>query len=87
MLYKGTKSVLVLTSIYGFNAFFTTGVCLLYVLTNYKDHSLTDPEMWNLFGLYTPYFVIPLFMMVDCSIRAMNIINEGQRALKTKKNT
>lgn len=85
MLYQGSKSVLVMMSIYGFNAFFTTGVCLLYVLTDYKSHSLTDSEMWNLFGLYTPYFIIPLFMMVDCGARAMCLINNGQKLLETKK--
>lgn len=77
--------MLVVVAIYGFNAFFTTGVCLLYVLTEGANNGLSESEVWNLFGLYVPYFVIPLAMMIDCTYRAMRLIQEGQRAIEAKK--
>lgn len=85
-LYKGRKSVLVVMAIYGFNAFFTTGVCLLYVLAMSQDKGLRKHEMWNLFALYVPYFIIPLVMMIDCMFRAMKLISAGERVFLEKKN-
>ena len=68
-LYYSHRRVHVLTALYGFNASFTTLVCLAYVLSTSRDHGLTDAEKWNLFFLYLPYLVIPAFMMVDSSYR------------------
>lgn len=84
-LWVGSKSALVVMSIYGFNAFFTTGVCLLYVVTQASKNGLNEAEMWNLFGLYSPYFVIPLVMMIDCASRAMSLIKEQEKYALAKK--
>lgn len=85
-LWKDYKSVLVVMSIYGFNAFFTTGVCLIYVLTEAAKNGLSEAEKWNLFALYSPYFVIPLAMMIDSASRAMTLIKEQERFALDKKN-
>lgn len=85
-LYHGSRSVLVIMSLYGFNAFFTTGVCLAYVFTEASTNGLTNGEKWNLIGLYSPYFIIPFIMMVDCGLRAMSYIRVGQTAESEKKN-
>ncbi|RKP31017.1 hypothetical protein METBISCDRAFT_26951 [Metschnikowia bicuspidata] len=85
MLYKGSRSVLTMMSLYGFNAFFTTGMCLAYVLVEAGNHGLSTRHMLALFGLYTPYFVIPLVMMVDCSARAMGLIRTAEAVAVNKK--
>ncbi|KAG0668815.1 hypothetical protein C6P42_004728 [Pichia californica] len=55
--------------IYGFNAGFTTLLCLIYVILESKNHGLTNGEFLNLIGLYTPTMILPFYMMYDFWIR------------------
>lgn len=75
-LKRNCQKVYVLMTVYGFNAFFTTLLCLAYVWRDASSYGLTTGEKANLLGLYTPYFLIPLFMMVDCGVRATQLIGK-----------
>lgn len=75
---NGSKIYVVMT-IYGFNAFLTTLVCLVYVLDKGEAHGLTVEEVWNLFALYVPYLVIPFAMMVDCGWRVMKMLDHKEK--------
>lgn len=54
--------------IYGFNAAFTTMVCLVYVAYD-NTGRLTTAQKANLIAIYTPYLLIPLVMMLDYAKR------------------
>lgn len=69
-------------TVYGFNAFLTTLVCLAYVLSKGEAHGLSVEDTWNLFALYVPYFVIPLFMMLDCGTRVMGMLGQEKRKVE-----
>lgn len=87
-LRAGSRKVFVVMTIYGFNAFLTTVVCLTYVLDKGEAHGLTVEETWNLAALYAPYVVIPFFMMIDSGWRLMRMIeteNSTTAKAKTKK--
>lgn len=51
--------------IYGFNASFTSLQCLVYIYQEGPDKGLSDPELWKLFALYTPTFLLPAYMTYD----------------------
>lgn len=82
---KGERSrqIYPFMSLYGFNAFFTTLVCLCYIYTNGSNKGLTYNEIINLILLYIPYLLIPCVMMIDFTIRTTKLL--GQHA-KLKKN-
>lgn len=75
-LARNSSKIYVVMTVYGFNAFLTTLVCLVYVLDKGEAHGLSVEETWNLFALYVPYLVIPLFMMVDCGWRVMRMLEQ-----------
>ncbi|CAH2355388.1 uncharacterized membrane protein [[Candida] railenensis] len=70
-LYHNSSSVYPWLVVYGFNASFTTLVCLVHVLVEGNSHGLQDAEVYGLFGLYVPYFIIPLVMLIDSMKRVM----------------
>ena len=39
---------------------------------------LTTPQLVNLLGTYVPFFLVPLGMAVDMSLRLMRIIGTAQ---------
>lgn len=51
--------------LYGFNAGFTSLVCLIYVLAEGESKGLSFSQVLNLAGLYAPTMVLPFIMMVD----------------------
>lgn len=69
-------------TVYGFNAFLTTLVCLAYVQSEGVANGLTSDDVLALGGLYTPYLVIPLVMMIDCGMRLMRLIGQHQQAVE-----
>lgn len=75
-LRRNSRKIYVVMTIYGFNAFLTTLVCLVYVYLKGEAHGLTVEETWNLFALYVPYFAIPLVMMLDCGWRVMKMLDK-----------
>lgn len=77
-LKRNCQKVYVIMTVYGFNAFFTTLLCLAYAWRDAPAHGLTFGETANLLGLYTPYCLIPLFMMLDCGLRAMQLIGAAK---------
>lgn len=79
-LWKQWTPIYVGITVYGFNAFLTTLVCLAYVESEGVANGLTRDEVLALGGLYTPYLLIPLVMMVDCGLRLMRLIGEYQLA-------
>lgn len=65
-LYKGNDRLhWIWMVIYGFNASFTTLVCLVYVYLTGDQYGLSFGERINLLGIYSPYLVIPLVMLID----------------------
>ncbi|QBM87754.1 Protein of unknown function DUF2781 [Metschnikowia aff. pulcherrima] len=83
-LYQGRRNIHVILALYGFNASFTTAVCLAYVVKSAHLHGLTSAEKWNLFALYVPYLIIPAFMMVDSALRLLIWVDEAQRKEQAK---
>lgn len=75
----------VVMMVYGFNAAFTTVVCLVYVFQKGAAHGLSEAETWNLAGLYMPYLLLPGFMMVDCGWRISERISMANGAALGKK--
>ena len=86
MLMKQIKQVYPCMLIYGFNASFTTLVCLVHILCDYERFGLTTSESYKLAALYIPYLVIPLVMLVDYSIRINKSITTHIPPTETKKN-
>lgn len=74
MLVKQMTEVYPYMLIYGFNASFTTLVCLVHILCDYKRFDLTTGESYKLAALYIPYLIIPLVMLVDYSTRINHAI-------------
>ncbi|ODV79075.1 uncharacterized protein CANTADRAFT_6254 [Suhomyces tanzawaensis NRRL Y-17324] len=64
-MYAGTKRHYAWMSLYGFNASFTTLVCLFHVYFASDEYGLTLGEKGKLVGIYVPYLLIPLGIMVD----------------------
>lgn len=60
-----SKNLWIAFLLYGFNAGFTTFICLIYVLLDGDQHGLSYGEWFNLIGLYTPTMVLPFYMMYD----------------------
>ncbi|KAL6451477.1 hypothetical protein SBY92_002819 [Candida maltosa Xu316] len=50
--------------IYGFNAAFTTLVCLVWIAVEGKGFGLSDLEILNLCGIYSPYLILPFILLV-----------------------
>lgn len=55
--------------LYGFNAGFTSFLCMVYVFCQFEEKGLTFSEGMNLLGLYTPTMLLPFYMMYDFWIR------------------
>lgn len=51
--------------IYGFNAGFTTFICIIYDIFTGQEHQLNGSEIIQLVGIYLPYLLIPIVIMVD----------------------
>lgn len=64
-LQRHDPSVWPLLIVYGFNASFTTLVCLVYAWYEGPAYGLSDPDIYKLIAVYLPYFVLPLIMLVD----------------------
>lgn len=71
-----SKTYYIYMIIYGFNAAFTTFVCL--GVTYFEGHlyGLTPSQVFNLIAIYVPYLLIPLLIMVDYSHRTIKLLNE-----------
>ncbi|GEQ66746.1 hypothetical protein JCM33374_g409 [Metschnikowia sp. JCM 33374] len=78
-LYAGYRNIHVILCVYGFNASFTTAVCLAYVVKTAHVYGLSTTEKWSLFALYVPYLLIPGFMMVDSASRLISWVDRLQR--------
>lgn len=77
LLYKQvSKSYYVYMIIYGFNASFTTFVCLGYIYFEGIASNMSNFEIYNLLAIYSPYLFIPLVMLVDYSKRTIKLLNE-----------
>ena len=74
-LYQNNRQVYPWLIIYGFNAAFTTSVCLVYVIMEGAAHGLTNGQICSLFGLYVPYLIIPVFILVDSTRRVLGFLN------------
>lgn len=69
-LWRGPGAKLLLGMVlYGFNAAFTTGACLVYVFVEAEKHGLNVGERNRLLLVYMPYLLLPGFMMVECAKR------------------
>lgn len=58
--------------LYGFNAGFTTMICLIYAIIYSPSKGLTIAETANLASLYIPTMILPFYMMYDFYIRILN---------------
>ncbi|EER31149.1 conserved hypothetical protein [Candida tropicalis MYA-3404] len=61
--------------IYGFNAGFTTFVCLIWLILEYKTYDLSIGQVTNLCAIYSPYVIIPLIIIINSfkNIRSLKL--------------
>ncbi|ODV86100.1 hypothetical protein CANARDRAFT_7456 [[Candida] arabinofermentans NRRL YB-2248] len=73
-----SKKLWPILSIYGFNASFTTLICIIYIIFKSEENGIVgfEFEFWNLLGLYTPTFILPAYMMFDFMNRCMRELND-----------
>lgn len=66
--------------IYGFNASFTTFVCLVHIIVdgNGVEFGLSQSETIKLCGIYLPYLIIPLIILIN----GFNHIMKGDYKVK-----
>lgn len=62
--------------LYGFNAAFTTLVCLVYIFAEGPHNGLTQGETYKLMAIYFPYLAIPAFMMIDYGKRISEALSK-----------
>lgn len=67
-----SKKLWIMFLVYGFNAGFTTLLCICYIVSDSGKYQLTTGEFLNLLGLYTPTMLLPFYMMYDFWIRINN---------------
>ncbi|KAK6198027.1 transmembrane protein 6/97 [Scheffersomyces amazonensis] len=69
-LWNNRKSInyYVFSIIYGFNAAFTTLLCLAAVYNDGPAFGLTSPQILNLMAVYSPYLGIPLLILVESTL-------------------
>lgn len=63
-------------AVYGFNAFLTTLVCLVYVVVEGPLNGLLKMQCILLLGIYIPYCLIPLWMMVHHICKISNALEK-----------
>lgn len=81
---KFSTNVWVSFLIYGFNAGFTSMICLIYIFLQSESNGLSFTEMLNLLSLYLPTTLLPYYMMYDFGVRISNIINTNNSKNKNK---
>lgn len=61
--------------IYGFNAGFTTFVCLIWLIIEYKSYDLLLIQVINLSAIYSPYLIIPIIIITHSfkSIKSLKL--------------
>ncbi|CAI8495228.1 unnamed protein product [Pichia kudriavzevii] len=64
--------------LYGFNAGFTSLVCLIYILSEGPTHGLSTGSLINLFSLYVPTTLLPFYMMYDFYHRIGKLLKEDK---------
>lgn len=74
MLKSGNKKIYPWMIVYGFNASFTTLVCLVYVWAEGPANGLNVTDMVKLLLVYIPFLIIPAMMLVDYSCRVMRLV-------------
>lgn len=62
--------------IYGFNASFTTLVCIVHYVAIGPDQGLTQKEVIQLVSIYLPYLLIPLGIMIGSYIQLSSQLKE-----------
>lgn len=82
LLIKRKKSLYPFMVLYGFNASFTTLVCLCHIFLESEQNGLSSWDSWKLSALYMPYLLIPFFIMVDYIIRITKELNFSPSFIK-----
>ena len=68
--------------IYGFNAGFTTFVCLIWLIIEYKNFQLLDLQLINLLAIYIPYLLLPLILLIHSFKQIQQYNNNNHNKLK-----
>ncbi|EGW30081.1 uncharacterized protein SPAPADRAFT_57543 [Spathaspora passalidarum NRRL Y-27907] len=61
------------TIVYGFNASFTTFVCMGWIIIEGQDLGLNLQEIANLCAIYSPYLIIPAWLLLNSISRLRKI--------------
>lgn len=85
LLYKKSKSVFPYMLLYGFNASFTTTVCIAFILHDSPIYGFLRGQTAQLAAVYLPYFIIPFIIMVDYLRRISNILSPHTITVQIKK--
>ncbi|KAK6458356.1 transmembrane protein 6/97 [Scheffersomyces xylosifermentans] len=80
ILRKNTSNAnyLVLSVIYGFNAAFTTFICIGYALIEGEAHGLSSAQAFQLAAVYVPYLVIPSLILLDSAWRITGLVKKSK---------
>ncbi|RLV85196.1 putative membrane protein [Meyerozyma sp. JA9] len=73
-LYIKSRAIYPYMLLYGFNASFTTAVCIVHVFHDGHSYGLSEAQVRQLILVYVPYFAIPFVMMVDYLNRISAIV-------------
>lgn len=76
--HQKSLTVLPILIVYGFNAFLTTLVCLVYVALEGPNQGLSPFEVGKLQLIYLPYLIIPFIMLIDGFNRTTALIESYQ---------
>ncbi|KAF9006043.1 hypothetical protein BDQ17DRAFT_1239476 [Cyathus striatus] len=88
-LYKGSRTIYVLLLAYGASTATTTLPCIVQLLTTPETTSatiakgivsVTNEQRFILLSSYVPFFLIPLIMAVDMSLRITRLVKAGLEA-------
>lgn len=79
MLARNRRQIYPVLMVYGFNAFLTTLVCVVYALVEGPSHGLLGAEVGRLVAVYMPYLAIPLVLMVDMGSRVVRLLGGAEK--------
>ncbi|KAG2734093.1 hypothetical protein G9P44_003618 [Scheffersomyces stipitis] len=71
---------LVLSVVYGFNAAFTTFVCIGYALIQGESYGLTSSQTLQLAAIYVPYLLIPGLILIDSGSRLVGLVSQKEKS-------
>lgn len=80
-LYIKSRAIYPYMLLYGFNASFTTAICIVHVFYDGHTYGLLEAQVKQLILVYVPYFAIPFLMLVDYLNRILAIVGVREEVI------